>query len=131
MPDSYSFLVPALFFFFSFLSSVSCHFLGYQFVLSHFQFAASNLLSAPGKPNNWASANCVQVTEWPSGLCGACYTYLSFSSILLPGSTTNTYNWRTRKFWTGSIFPYYEQIKGDNNLSVTCWSDNVWNTVFS
>lgn len=60
-------------FFFPFLPSVSCHFLGYQFVLSHFQLTASNLLSALAKPENWASANCVRVLEGPGGLCGVCF----------------------------------------------------------
>lgn len=66
-----------------FCFTVSCHFLGYQFVLFRFQFTASNLLSAPGKRDNWASANCVQVIEQPSGLCGVCYIYLSFSAFIL------------------------------------------------
>ena len=34
------------------LPSVSCHILGYQFVLSHFQFTASNRVSALGEPDN-------------------------------------------------------------------------------
>lgn len=95
-----------------FLSSVSCHFLGYQFVLFHFQFTASNLLSAPGKRDNWASYRTTQRALW--GL-------LHISQFLcfypLAGSTRNSYNWRTCTFWTGSIFLYYVQIKEDNNLS--------------
>lgn len=84
MPDSYSFLVLVFYFF---LSSVSCHFLSYQFVLSHFQLTAYNLLSALRKPDNWASTNCTQVSEGPRGLHVFCYTYLDFLDIFLLSSS--------------------------------------------
>lgn len=93
--------------FFFCLPSVSCHILGYQFVLSHFQFTASNLVSALEKPDNRASANCAQVRGTQRALWVFATHILIFQnpSLLLFSFLvmTDSYNCRTCKFWIGDV----------------------------
>lgn len=85
MPDSNLFQLTH-FIFFCFLSCVSCHFLGYQCVLSHFQVTASNL-SAP-EVGNQASGTGASVTRSPqrSGVAHLQVSQVSGPLILILGS---------------------------------------------